>query len=113
VRRHSLLQSNLISDEVLRKLLISLLIFNGIDVPVSWYFIEVQGVATEGNPLMAIALQWGFLPFCTIKASLIGLAGFLLWRRKELAIARFGIFLCFSVYWALMWHELSLFVTSY
>ena len=107
----SLDHRSLISDDTLHKLLIGLLIFNGIDVPVSWYFIQVKQVAIEGNPLMEVALQWGFLPFCTIKAALIGLAGFLLWRRRHLAIARFGIFFCFSVYWALMWHELTLFVT--
>jgi hypothetical protein len=47
-----------------------------------------SGVATEGNPVMAAAMQYGFGPFVLGKVALVGLGVFLLHRHRNEAFAR-------------------------
>ena len=49
------------------------------------------GVATEGNPVMAAAMQHGFGPFVVGKVALVGFGVFLLWRHRQERFARVAL----------------------
>ena len=60
------------------------------------------GSAEEINPIMAVYLEQGLLPFLLAKLTLVGGGCIIHWRRKQLLAARLGIYISFCYYLALM-----------
>ncbi len=89
------------NKSLLKTLLILIIIFNVIDTIVSISTIH-YGSAEEINPIMAVYLEQGLLPFLLAKLTLVGGGCIILWRRKQLLAARLGIYISFSYYLALM-----------
>ena len=46
------------------------------------------GIAEELNPIMVEALSWGPAAFMSLKLSLVSLAVWLLWNRRQKKVAR-------------------------
>ena len=67
-----------------------LLVLNIIDAVLTSAWVS-EGVATEGNPVMAAAMQYGFGPFVLGKVALVGLGVGLLYRYREERFARLAV----------------------
>ena len=81
-----------------------ILFFNVIDIVVSIRFIK-YGPYVESNPFMKSFLSMNSLmPFVFVKTFLICGGLYILYTRKNKAIARLGLYMCFSIYWALIIH---------
>ena len=61
-----------------------------------------MNVATEGNGLMARVLEFGEVPFIGVKLVIGAFAAYILYRCAHLPIARHGMTLVLTVYFALM-----------
>ena len=61
-----------------------------------------NGVATEGNQLMARLLDIGNLPFLTVKVTIGFLAALVILRWSELRVARLGLAAALAVYVGVM-----------
>lgn len=61
-----------------------------------------NGYATEGNHLMATLLDLGNTPFLAVKILIGAVTAFVLWRWKNLRVARYGLALGLAVYTGLM-----------
>ncbi|HEY6802229.1 MAG TPA: DUF5658 family protein [Pyrinomonadaceae bacterium] len=81
----------------------SLLLFtlNWLDAQLTLVWIRMN-VATEGNGIMARVLAHGELPFIGVKLAIGAFAAYILYRCAHLPIARRGMTLVLSVYFALM-----------
>ena len=81
----------------------SLLLFtlNWLDAQLTLVWIHMN-VATEGNGLMARVLEFGEVPFIGVKLVIGAFAAYILYRCAHVRIARHGMTLVLSVYFALM-----------
>src|SRR4051812_5703847 len=77
---------------------------NALDATVTLCAIEF-GDATEANPLMAVLLSAGTLPFIVVKHTLVSLGLVLLWRLRRRPLARHAAVLAMTVYPALFLYE--------
>ncbi len=74
---------------------------NLIDALLTIFWVR-NGFATEGNHLMATLLDLGDTPFLAVKIAIGAVAAFVLWRWKDLRLARYGLILALIVYIGLM-----------
>ena len=65
------------------------------------------GAATEANPLMAVLLSWGEIPFVLGKLALVSGGSYLLWNHRHRAFAVISIFLAFLVYYFILLQHLK------
>lgn len=81
----------------------TLLLFtlNFFDAVLTIYWVR-NGFAEEGNQLMARLLDIGDLPFLAVKIAVGAVAAVVLWRWKNLRLARYGLALALFVYISLM-----------
>jgi hypothetical protein len=81
----------------------TLLLFtlNFFDAVLTIYWVR-NGFATEGNQLMARLLDIGDLPFLAVKIAVGAVAAIVLWRWKNLRLARYGLALALCLYIGLM-----------
>ena len=86
---------------LLKTLLILIIIFNIVDIIVSISTIH-YGSAEETNPIMAVYLELGIIPFLFAKLILVGGGCIILWSRRQWLAARLGIYISFCYYLALM-----------
>jgi hypothetical protein len=61
-----------------------------------------NGFATEGNHLMSTQLDIGNMPFLLVKLAVGGVAAVVLWRWRDLKLAKYGLALALCIYVALM-----------
>jgi len=74
---------------------------NLIDALLTIYWVR-NGIVTEGNQLMATLLDIGDLPFLAVKVAVGGVTAFVLWRWRNMRLARYGTALALVVYIGLM-----------
>ena len=79
--------SALTTQQAFERALGLVLVLNIIDAVLTSVWV-VSGVATEGNPVMAAAMQYGFGPFVLGKVALVGLGVGLLYRYRTEVFAR-------------------------
>jgi hypothetical protein len=81
----------------------TLLLFalNFIDAILTIYWVR-NGFASEGNHLMAGLLDIGILPFLTVKIAVGATAAVVLWRWRNLRLARYGLAFSLTIYIGLM-----------
>lgn len=81
----------------------SVLLFalNMFDAVLTLIWIRID-VATEGNALMAHVLEYGELPFLSVKLLIGMVAAYILYRFAHLKVARRGMQLALAVYVGLM-----------
>ncbi|HEY0006222.1 MAG TPA: DUF5658 family protein [Pyrinomonadaceae bacterium] len=80
---------------------ILLFVLNWLDAQLTILWVR-EGLATEGNGLMARLLELGDAPFLAVKMAIGFFAAFILYRCSHLALARRGMKLALGVYIALM-----------
>ncbi len=74
---------------------------NFFDAVLTLYWVR-NGFASEGNELMARLLDIGDLPFLAVKIAVGAAAAVVLWRWKNLRLARYGLALALCLYVGLM-----------
>lgn len=74
---------------------------NFIDAVLTLYWVR-NGFATEGNQLMAGLLDIGDLPFLAVKMAVGAIAAIVLWRWRNLRLAKYGLTLTVGIYVILM-----------
>lgn len=74
---------------------------NLLDAVMTIYWVH-NGFASEGNQLMAELLEIGYLPFLTVKLLVGAIAAVVLWRWRDLRLAKYGLSLALTVYISLM-----------
>jgi hypothetical protein len=80
---------------------ILLFALNFFDAILTIYWVR-NGFASEGNQLMAGLLDMGNAPFLLVKVAVGAIAAIVLWRWRDLRIARYGLTLALIVYVGLM-----------
>ena len=78
-----------------------LFLLNWLDAQLTIIWVR-NGLATEGNGLMAHLLDAGNMPFLVTKLAVGGLVAYVLYRWSHLALARRGLRLVLGLYFALM-----------
>jgi uncharacterized protein DUF5658 len=78
-----------------------LFVLNLIDALLTLVWVR-NGIATEGNHLMAALLEIGDFPFLLAKLAIGGIAAFVLMRWGNLKLARHGLTVALAVYISLM-----------
>ncbi len=68
----------------------AILVLNLFDALFTLGWVE-SGLASEANPLMAMAIEHGAGPFLLSKVALVGLAAALLWRQRQEFTARLAL----------------------
>ena len=81
----------------------ALLLFtlNFLDAVMTIYWVH-NGFATEGNHLMAGLLDAGYIPFLAVKLTVGAAAAIILWRWRNLRLAKFGLTFSLIAYIGLM-----------
>lgn len=74
---------------------------NAIDAILTLYWVR-NGLATEGNSLMATLLNIGDLPFLAVKLSVGALTALALWHYREFRLAKYGVTLALTLYCMIM-----------
>lgn len=74
---------------------------NLLDAVLTIYWVR-NGFATEGNQLMAGLLDIGDLPFLAVKLAVGAVAAIVLWRWRNLPLAKYGLTLALCIYGLLM-----------
>lgn len=74
---------------------------NFLDAILTVYWVR-NGFATEGNQLMAGLLDAGDLPFLAVKIAVGAVAAIVLWRWRNLRLAKYGLALVLCIYITLM-----------
>jgi hypothetical protein len=74
---------------------------NFLDAVLTIYWVR-NGFATEGNQLMAGLLDIGDLPFLAVKLTVGTVAAIVLWRWRNLRLAKYGLTLVVCIYITLM-----------
>ena len=80
---------------------ILLFALNFFDAVLTIYWVR-NGFASEGNQLMAGLLDMGNAPFLLVKIAVGAIAAAVLWRWRDLPIAKYGLTLALVVYVGLM-----------
>jgi heme/copper-type cytochrome/quinol oxidase subunit 2 len=57
-----------------------------------------SAIATEANPLMRSLLNYGIVPFITVKLSVIISSIYVLWKYRKRKIAKYGAIACAFIY---------------
>jgi Domain of unknown function (DUF5658) len=78
-----------------------LFLLNFFDAVLTIFWIR-NGYATEGNHLMATLLDIGDSPFLAVKLAIGAVTAFVLWRWKDVKIAKYGLMLSLAIYIGLM-----------
>lgn len=81
----------------------SILLFalNFLDAVLTIYWVH-NGVASEGNYLMAGLIEIGYVPFLIVKLAVGAIAAVVLWRWGNLRLARFGLIFVLGIYISVM-----------
>lgn len=81
----------------------TLLLFalNFLDAVLTIYWVR-NGFATEGNHLMATLLDIGDMPFLAVKVAIGAVTAVVLWRWRNLRLAKYGLSLALMIYLGLM-----------
>lgn len=74
---------------------------NLLDAVLTIYWVR-NGFASEGNQLMASLLDIGDAPFLAVKIAVGSVAAFVLWRWRNMRLAKYGLALALVVYIGLM-----------
>lgn len=74
---------------------------NFFDAVLTIYWVR-NGIATEGNRLMANLLDVGDFPFLAVKVAIGAVAAIVLWRWQTLRLARYGLAVALVLYVSLM-----------
>lgn len=74
---------------------------NALDAFLTLYWVR-NGMATEGNGLMATLLDLGDLPFVGVKLAVGGVTAFVLWYYRDFKLSSLGINLALGIYGMLM-----------
>ncbi|MBS1795019.1 MAG: hypothetical protein JSS81_14255 [Acidobacteria bacterium] len=74
---------------------------NVLDAVLTIYWVR-NGFATEGNQLMATLLDIGDLPFLAVKIAIGAVTAVVLWRWRNLRLAKYGLAVALAVYISLM-----------
>ncbi len=74
---------------------------NFLDAVLTIYWVR-NGYATEGNQLMASLLDIGDAPFLLVKLAVGAIAAVVLWRFRNLRLAKIGLGVTLAIYIALM-----------
>lgn len=80
---------------------ITLFTLNALDAFLTLYWVR-NGMATEGNGLMATLLDIGDLPFLGVKLSIGALTAFVLWYYRDFKMSAYGTGLALGIYALLM-----------
>ncbi len=75
--------------------------FNFVDAVLTIYWVR-NGIATEGNHLMATLLDIGDIPFLMVKVAVGAVAAVVLWNWGHLRLAKYGLSLALILYTGLM-----------
>lgn len=81
----------------------ALLLFalNAIDALLTLYWVR-NGMATEGNTLMATLLDMGDLPFLGVKIAVGAMTAYTLWHYRSFRLAKYGVSVALAVYMMIM-----------
>jgi Domain of unknown function (DUF5658) len=74
---------------------------NILDAVLTIYWVR-NGFATEGNQLMATLLDIGDLPFLAVKVAIGAVTALVLWRWRNLRLAKYGLAVALAIYISLM-----------
>jgi hypothetical protein len=74
---------------------------NFLDAVLTIYWVR-NGYATEGNQLMASLLDKGDVPFLLVKLAVGAIAAIVLWRWRNLRLAKIGLTVVLAIYVCLM-----------
>ena len=74
---------------------------NFLDAVMTIYWVH-NGFASEGNQLMASLLEIGYLPFLAVKILVGAVAAVVLWRWRNLRLAKYGLTFVLAIYISLM-----------
>ncbi len=74
---------------------------NFLDAVLTLFWVR-NGLASEGNQLMASLLDVGDLPFLTIKIGIGALAAFVIWKWSSLPTAKYGSAVALTIYAGVM-----------
>ena len=74
---------------------------NFLDAVMTIYWVH-NGFASEGNQLMAGLLEIGYLPFLAVKLLVGAVAATVLWRWRNLRLAKYGLTFVLAIYISLM-----------
>jgi hypothetical protein len=74
---------------------------NFLDAVLTIYWVR-HGFATEENHLMATLLDIGDIPFLLVKVAVGAVTAFVLWRWRNMRLAKYGMALALVVYIGLM-----------
>ena len=74
---------------------------NFLDAVLTIYWVR-NGFATEGNQLMATLLDIGDLPFLAVKVAIGAVTAIVLWRWRNLRLAKYGLAVALAIYISLM-----------
>jgi Domain of unknown function (DUF5658) len=80
---------------------ILLFALNFLDAVLTIYWVR-NGFATEGNQLMATLLDIGVLPFLAVKVAIGAVTAIVLWRWRNLRLAKYGLVVALAIYIGLM-----------
>jgi hypothetical protein len=80
---------------------ILLFALNATDALLTLYWVR-NGMATEGNTLMATLLDMGDLPFLGVKFAVGGVTAFTLWYYRNFKLAKYGAAVSLAVYTLIM-----------
>jgi len=91
-------------------LIVYIITFNLVDICLTLWLVENQ-IASEANPLMLQAIEYGYIFFVCAKLTLVLGGCYILKKYKDRKIARYSILTAFVVYFVLMlyfWINLAL-----
>lgn len=74
---------------------------NLLDAVLTIYWVR-NGFATEGNHLMATLLDIGDMPFLAVKVAIGAVTAVVLWRWRNVRLAKYGLAVALAVYISLM-----------
>jgi hypothetical protein len=80
---------------------ILLFALNFLDAIFTLYWVR-NGIAPEGNQLMATLLDIGDMPFLAVKIAIGAVTAVVLWRWRNFRLAKYGLTLALVVYIGLM-----------
>ena len=78
-----------------------LFVFNFLDAVLTVYWVH-NGFASEGNQLMAVLLDAGYVPFLAVKLAVGAIAAVVLWHWGNLRLAKLGLTFALAIYISLM-----------
>lgn len=81
----------------------ALLLFalNVLDALLTIFWVR-NGLATEGNHLMATLLDIGDMPFLAVKVAVGAVTAVVLWRWRTFRLAKYGLAVALAIYISLM-----------